>query len=135
MQRRACLTWAAALAASAVSLTMRTPRAWATGRLPVGGRIAVHLPWPIATIDPDTINGFPIITNPDMPLMAAGAKSILFGDFSTYVVRDLPALTIYRFNDSAYATKGQIGFLGIARAGGTYTDTGTAIRAYQNSAT
>lgn len=53
--RRACLTWAAALAASAVPLTMRAP-AWATGRLPVGGRIALHLPWPIATLDPHRID-------------------------------------------------------------------------------
>ena len=84
---------------------------------------------------PDTIHGYPVITNPDMAAMAANARSILFGDFSVYIVRDVPATAIYRFTDSVYSTRGQIGFLGMARVGGAYTDTGTAIRCYQNSAT
>jgi HK97 family phage major capsid protein len=81
-----------------------------------------------------TLKGFPVETNPDMPVMAANAKSILFGDFSRYVVRDVASMAILRMEDSAFVNKGQVGFLGIARAGGAYVDLGNAIMAYKNSA-
>lgn len=87
-----------------------------------------------ATGEPTTLLGFPVETNPDMPVMAAGAKSILFGDFSTYKVRDVAEVRIIRMSDSAFTTKGQVGFIGFLRSGGTYADLGTAVRAYQNSA-
>lgn len=83
---------------------------------------------------PTTLLGYPVETNPDMPAMSAGAKSILFGDFSSYVVRDVADVRIFRMEDSAFTTKGQIGFLGVARAGGSYVDIGGAIKAYQNAA-
>jgi HK97 family phage major capsid protein len=86
------------------------------------------------TGEPTTLLGFPVETNPDMPVMAANAKSILFGDFSTYVIRDVAQTVIYRMEDSPFALKGQVGFLGMSRHGGAYVDTGTAIRAYRNSA-
>ena len=84
--------------------------------------------------EPDRIFGFPVVTNPDMPTMISNAKSILFGDFSCYIVRDVPEMAIARFDDSAYITRGQYGYLGMTRCGGAYIDVGNAIRAYQNSA-
>lgn len=84
---------------------------------------------------PDTLLGNEICINQDMPVMAANAKSILYGDFSPYIIRDVMALTLLRFDDSAYAKKGQVGFLMLSRHGGNFTDVGGAVKFYQNSAT
>ena len=43
-------------------------------------------------------------------------------------------MTMFRFTDSVFATRGQVGFLAWSRHGGQLIDT-NAIRAYQNSAT
>ena len=84
---------------------------------------------------PDTLLGSPIYINQDMPVMAANAKSILFGNFAPYIIRDVMDMTMFRMVDSAYAKKGQVGFLMLMRAGGTFTDVGGAVKFYQNSAT
>ena len=67
--------------------------------------------------------------------MAANAKSILFGYFKAYKVRDAMGFTLFRFTDSAYAKLGQVGFLAWARAGGNFVDVGNSLKFYQNSAT
>lgn len=82
----------------------------------------------------DQILGYDVVTNQDMPTMAANAKSILFGCFDFYVIRDVMALSLHRFTDSAFAKKGQVGFLMFSRHGGQFTDVGGALRFYQNSA-
>lgn len=84
---------------------------------------------------PDTLLGSPIQVNQDMPAMAASAKSILFGDFSFYTIRDALDIVMHRFTDSAYARKGQVGFLAFLRSGGNLIDVGGAVKYYQNSAT
>ena len=85
---------------------------------------------------PDTLLGYPITINNHMPTMAANAKSILFGDFTNYIIRDVLGATEYqRYTDSAYAKKGQVGFNLWARSGGGYTDVGGAVKHYANSAT
>lgn len=83
---------------------------------------------------PDNILGYGVTINQDVAVMAANAKSILFGDFSKYVIRDVMQGTLFRFTDSAYAKLGQVGFLMWARSGGNLLDTG-AVKYYQNSAT
>jgi HK97 family phage major capsid protein len=83
---------------------------------------------------PDTILGYGVVSNPDVVVMAANAKSILFGDFSKYIVRDVMGLTLFRFDDSAYAKLGQVGFLAWQRSGGNLIDT-AAVKYYINSAT
>ncbi|RYF02366.1 MAG: phage major capsid protein [Comamonadaceae bacterium] len=83
---------------------------------------------------PDLLLGFPVELNNHMPVPAANAKSISFGDHSKYQIRDAMDVTIFRFEDSAYMKKGQIAFLAWARAGGNLTDT-NSVRTYQNSAT
>jgi HK97 family phage major capsid protein len=65
--------------------------------------------------------------------MAANAKSILFGDYGHYMIRDVMQVTMFRFSDSAYTKKGQVGFLAWARSGGNLLDT-AAVKYYQNSA-
>lgn len=84
---------------------------------------------------PDSLLGYPIQINQDIAAMAANAKSILFGDFSFYKIRDEMGVTLFRFDDSAYIKLGQIGFLAWMRAGGTLADVGGCLKYYQNSAT
>jgi HK97 family phage major capsid protein len=84
---------------------------------------------------PDTLCGFPVAINDDVAVMAANAKSIAFGDFSKYTVRDVAGTTsIKRFDDSAFALKNQVGFCGWQRSGGNLLDT-SATKVYVNSAT
>lgn len=83
---------------------------------------------------PDTILGYRVVVNDDIAAMAANAKSVLFGDFSYYKVRDAMDVTLFRFEDSAYVKLGQIAFLAWMRSGGNLVDT-TAVKAYVNSAT
>jgi HK97 family phage major capsid protein len=82
-----------------------------------------------------TLAGCQVVINQQMPVMAASAKSILFGDFSYYKIRDVMAMSLFRFTDSVYTSKGQVGFLAWARAGGNLIDVGGAVKAYANSAT
>ena len=70
-----------------------------------------------------------------MPTMAANAKSVLFGDMSAYLIRDIMNVTLFRFDDSAFITKGQIGFLAWSRADGKLVSGGQPVKYYQNSAT
>jgi HK97 family phage major capsid protein len=84
---------------------------------------------------PDLLLGKPVTVNDDMAVMAANAKSIAFGDLSQYTIRDVAnSTTMRRFDDSAFALNGQVGFCGWTRSGGNLLDT-AAVRLYQNSAT
>jgi HK97 family phage major capsid protein len=79
--------------------------------------------------------GYPVIINPDMPVMAASAKSILFGDFSRYTIRDSLDLAVLRLSER-YAESGQVGFLAFMRSDGRLLDSGTdPVKYYANSAT
>lgn len=83
---------------------------------------------------PDFLLGQPVEINNHMPAPAANAKSISYGDHSKYMIRDAMEVTIFRFEDSAYLKKGQVGFLAWARAGGNLLDT-NGTKTYQHSAT
>ncbi len=83
---------------------------------------------------PDRLLGAPITINQSMPDMAASARSILFGDFSFYHVRDVMAVEMFRFTDSAFTKKGQVGFLAWMRSGGNLIDVGGAVKVFINAA-
>ena len=84
---------------------------------------------------PGTICGYAYTVNNDMAVMAANARSIAFGDFSQYIIRDVANSTsLRRFDDSAFALNGQVGFCGWQRTGGNLVDT-SAVKVYVNSAT
>lgn len=84
---------------------------------------------------PDMLLGYPVVTNDDVAVMAANAKSIAFGDFKKYVIRDVQgSQKMLRFDDSAFALNGQVGFCGWTRTGGNLLDT-AAVKLYVNSAT
>lgn len=83
---------------------------------------------------PASILNYGYIINQDVAAMSASAKSVLFGDLSKYVIRDAMSITFYRFTDSAYAKKGQVGFLAFLRSGGNFMDVGGAVKYFQNAA-
>jgi HK97 family phage major capsid protein len=83
---------------------------------------------------PDRLLGEPITVNQDMAVMAAGAKSIAFGDFSYYNIRDAMDVSMFRFTDSAYTKLGQVGFLAWMRTGGNLIDVGGAVKLFVNAA-
>ncbi|MDR7230626.1 HK97 family phage major capsid protein [Caulobacter sp. BE264] len=86
--------------------------------------------------DPDDILNYRYTINQHMPQMAANAKSILFGDFKKYLIRDVMAVTLFRFADSKYMEKGQVGFLAWSRHDGDLIDASNeSIKHYANSAT
>lgn len=82
----------------------------------------------------DMLLDYPVTINNEMPAPAANAKSLAFGQFGAYVVRDALDITLFRFDDSAYTKKGQVGFLAWARTGGNLMDL-SAVKTYQHSAT
>jgi len=66
---------------------------------------------------PDTILGRPVKTSAYMPAMAAGAKTIAFGDFGYYWIADRQGRSFKRLNE-LYAATGQVGFLASQRVDG-----------------
>lgn len=83
---------------------------------------------------PDQLLGYDVCMNNDMPTPAANAKSLAFGDLTRYFIRDAMQVQFFRFDDSAYASKGQVGFLAWARTGGNLMDL-NSVKLYQHSAT
>jgi HK97 family phage major capsid protein len=82
---------------------------------------------------PSTLCGYAYTVNDDVPVMAANAKSIAFGDFSQYMIRDVAGTTtLRRFDDSAFALKNQVGFCGWTRSGGNLMEP-AAVKVYTNS--
>ena len=82
----------------------------------------------------DQLLGYDVCLNNDMAVPAANAKSLAFGQFDKYMIRDALDVSLFRFDDSAYMKKGQVGYLGWARTGGNLLDT-AAIKLFQHSAT
>ena len=66
---------------------------------------------------PNKILGCEVISSPFMPGIAAGEKSIAFGDFSYYWIADRTGRTFKRLNE-LYAATGQVGFIGNQRVDG-----------------
>lgn len=66
---------------------------------------------------PDKILNCPVLTSPYVPEIAAGATTVIFGDFSYYWIADREGRSFKRLNE-LYATTGQVGFLGSQRVDG-----------------
>ena len=64
--------------------------------------------------EPDMLLGKPLYTSAYMPNIAAGVKTILFGDLSYYWIGDRKGITFKRLNER-YADFGQVGFLASKR--------------------
>ena len=71
----------------------------------------------VAAGTPDTLCGRPVYTSVYMPQIAAGAKTIIFGDLKYYWVADRQGRIFQRLNE-LYAPSGQVGFLATQRVDG-----------------
>lgn len=83
---------------------------------------------------PDRLLNRNIAINQAVASPAASAVSIAFGDFSYYKIRDVMSVTLFRFTDSAYTKKGQVGFLAWMRSGGNLVDVGGAVKTFKHGA-
>jgi HK97 family phage major capsid protein len=84
---------------------------------------------------PDTILGYAVEVNNDVATMSANAKSILFGDFSNFFIRDVMSVDVVRFGEK-FMDQGQVGFLAFSRTDSKFVNAGmNPIAYYQNSAT
>lgn len=80
-----------------------------------------------------TINGWPYSIDNNMPVMAASAKSILFGDFASYyVVRQVRGVQTMRLSER-YAELLQVAFFAWSRLDGGVQDP-NAVKSYVNAA-
>lgn len=66
---------------------------------------------------PDKLLGYEIYTSPYVPVMAAGAYAIAYGDFQNYWIADRTGRTVQRLNE-LYSTNGQVGFVATERVDG-----------------
>lgn len=66
---------------------------------------------------PDTILNRPVYTSSFVPEIAAGSKSVLFGDLSYYWIADRQGRSFKRLNE-LFATTGQVGFMTTQRVDG-----------------
>lgn len=82
--------------------------------------------WQPGMIDgePDRIWGYRYFINQDMAVPAANAYTMLFGDWSKYVVRQVRGFQLLRLTER-YADYLQVGFLGFARYDANLIDAGT----------
>ena len=65
--------------------------------------------------EPDRLFGYPVIINNSMASsIATTAKTVLFGDFSKYIIRDALDVQIVRL-DERYAEYGQVAFTAFLR--------------------
>lgn len=73
---------------------------------------------------PSTILAKPYFINQDMAAIATGNKSVLFGDFSKYIIRDVASFRLRRLEER-YAEKDQVSFIAFSRHDGRVLDAGT----------
>lgn len=66
---------------------------------------------------PDRLLGYELYTSPYVPVVAAGALAVAFGDFKNYWIGDRAGRTVQRLNE-LYATNGQIGYVATERVDG-----------------
>jgi HK97 family phage major capsid protein len=83
--------------------------------------------------DPDLLVGKPVYIVPQLPTMAANAKSIYFGEMSALKVRIAGGIRFERSNEYAFGND-QIAFRALVRTGAVTVDP-NAVKFFANSAT
>lgn len=83
--------------------------------------------------EPDRLLGRPFHSDPDVPVMAANARSLVFGDLSAYMIRDVHGIAVRRL-DERFADNLQVGFIAWMRSDGDLIDTTGAVKVYVNAA-
>lgn len=75
----------------------------------------------------------PVYTDPNVPAVGLGAKSVVFGDFSAYYVRMVNGLRFERSDDYAFNTD-LVSWRALLRADGNLIDTTGAIKVFVGNA-
>lgn len=88
------------------------------------GGFALWQPSPDGS-SPGTLLGRRVVIDRNAPVMAAGVRSVGYGDFSKYLVRISSEITVQRLTET-YARSAQWGFIATARLGGQLLQTPTA---------
>ena len=83
----------------------------------------------LAFSQPGSILGHEYVINDDVAAMGVSAKSILFGDFSKYKIRNIAGVGMVRFGEK-YMDALQVGFMAYSRHDGALVDGGTGPIAY-----
>jgi HK97 family phage major capsid protein len=83
---------------------------------------------------PDTLVGKPIYTDPFVPAIATGAKSVIFGDISQFFVRMAGGVRFERSDDYAFAND-LVSFRALLRADSILVDQTGAVKHYIGAAT
>lgn len=81
---------------------------------------------------PDTLLNYPYVTNPDMAALGASAKTVVFGDFSKYQIRQVGDILVLQARER-YIEKLQVAFLAFQRADADLLDT-AAVKVLQQAA-
>lgn len=87
----------------------------------------------LAAGQPDTLLGRPLYTDPNVPAIGESNLSVVFGDISSYWIRDVQGPTVKVLNE-LYAANGQVGFRIHKRTDGDLVDTAGVVIG-KNSAT
>lgn len=83
---------------------------------------------------PDTMIGKPVYTDPFMPAIATGAKSVVFGDLSQFFVRMVGGVRFERSDDYAFAND-LVTFRALLRADSVLVDQTGAIKHFIGAST
>lgn len=79
----------------------------------------------VAVGEPSTINGYPYSINQSMSnAVAAGNTTMVFGDFSKFVVRRVSSMSVKRLAE-LFAVSDEVGFLAFERVDSNLLDAGT----------
>jgi HK97 family phage major capsid protein len=82
---------------------------------------------------PDTMIGKPILTDPFVPAIATGSKSVVFGDLSAFFVRMVGGVRFERSDDFAFAND-LVSFRALLRADSVLIDQTGAVKVYVGNA-
>lgn len=86
-----------------------------------------YLVGPLTQDGGNLLLGKRVVINPDMPASTAGLKSVLFGDFSAYMIRDAKGIRFERSDDFAFQND-LVSFKAVLRTDGDLVDTTGAIK-------
>lgn len=83
--------------------------------------------------EPDVLLGKPVVVNPDIADAALSAKSVVFGDHSTYQIRDVNSVDVARSDDFAFSSD-LVTWRFVFRTDGDLLDTTGAVKHYVGAA-
>lgn len=82
----------------------------------------IYMPDPRVGVEP-SLWGSRVVVNNDMPALATGNITVVFGDFDHYKIRDVKGFTLLRLEER-YAPSLQVSFLGFSRHDGGLINAG-----------